>query len=270
MMLKKCCKCSSEQGQRLGSQRRKMCNGCCDREDIELARRREAARIQAHERTAERLEEETAGALVRNLWTQVSRDVEQFKYHHTRKLLNRVYRAEHDKNIHSAAQFPTHPISGPISDDWTRHQAPNYDDYPLKISGSPCSPSLSTPSPLLRTQSLQLQHELDNRTILEMQSAAHNSHRKVGVSGTATQAWCLLQGGGLQEEGSTNFRHTVTSALIHVPSGTTLLLPFSSNGWFYFSPGDGVWCVCVWLCVGDDAGVGACECGIGYAWVGCA
>jgi len=35
-----------------------------------------------------------------------------------------------------------------------------------------------------------------------MQSAAHNSHRKVGVSGTATQAWCLLQGGGLQEEGA--------------------------------------------------------------------
>ena len=44
---------------------------------------------QTHERTAERLEEETAGALVRNLWTQVSRDVEQFKFHHSRKLLNR-------------------------------------------------------------------------------------------------------------------------------------------------------------------------------------
>ena len=112
--------------------------------------------------------------------------------------IDRVYRAEHDKNTHSATQFPTHPIS----DDCTRHQPPNYDDYPFKPSESPCSPSLSTPSPLFRTQSLQLGHELDNRTIFEMQSAAHNSHSKVVVSGTATQAWCLLQGGGLQEEGA--------------------------------------------------------------------
>jgi hypothetical protein len=40
-------------------------------------------------RAAERAEEEEAAALVRGVWSKVARDVELFRFHHTRMLLNR-------------------------------------------------------------------------------------------------------------------------------------------------------------------------------------
>ena len=118
-ILRLCCKCSEERGQRLGNRKRPLCCGCLVRKDSEVTRRRQDACIQvffrqhvmwgfhdnartlslddclpaqAKERALERQEEDTARDLIGALRSKVSHDVHDFRFHHTRKLLNRLGR----------------------------------------------------------------------------------------------------------------------------------------------------------------------------------